>query len=1271
MIGLNTTDKQAVELLSLNTNGIRNDKNRRSLFHWLKKHYKADDKIVLLQETHASVDIEKLWHNDWGHRNIIFSHGTNRSRGVAIILPKNYDYVINNEVCDNEGRHIALDITIDGNRFWILNCYAPTSDFPVQQLEWLKKIQTLIEQASDMNIIIGGDLNDYFIPHLDKYNAKANLPETEYVKAWKATCSEINLTDIWRTLNPDVRRYTWRQGRTAATLKQSRLDYWVISNHLIYNLKSVEILPGFRSDHSLIEIKFNGSEESDRGPSYWRFSANLLTNLEYVTYMNNRIDEIINKHTGIENAGLKWDVIKMEIRSSTVCFSKKLAKEKRDNISNTIQENIRLNKLLETEINDKILQEIEITKSEIEQYNNEKADGILLRSKADWAESGEKNTKFFLNLEKRNYKNKCITKLVDEQEQELTNSDKILEYEADYYKRLYSEPNVVQNMTNDDLFLSETTPKIEDEKSNKCEEDITLQEIGCALKELKNGKSPGTDGFTPDFYKFFWTKLKTLVLNSLLCVHTMGELSTEQKRGIINLIPKKDKDVRLLKNWRPISLLNTDYKILTKCLATRLKKVLPDVINEDQVAYLKDRFIGQNIRAIIDIMEFTKSNQIPGIVAFLDFEKAFDTVNWNVIQKTLEIFGFKEQFRAWVKAIYKNSEACVTNNGFSSPFFKLQRGVRQGCPLSAYLFIMVVELLANKIRETREIKGIKIGDFELKILQMADDTTVFVEDVQSLRKILEIIECFHLFAGLKLNKSKTEAMWLGSWNECTQSPLGLTWVKHVHSLGIFFSYDTDCVVQKNFTDKLKSFTRILDLWSQRDLSLIGKIAILKSLAFSLITYQCCSLEVPEDFIETVNSYAFKFLWNGKPEKIKRKTIIGDYTKGGLKMLDIKSFTTAQKVMWVRRLIKSKKASWKAYPEYILKTLIGMDSFKTQLNTTANKNNTTPFYWNILKEWAKMTTIVPETLDVIGIRRQYLWLNKYILINKKEIKWKGWIDKGIMIIHDILNEQGDFLTMQELEGKYNIKCNFLSYNSLKDAIPKLWRTKVKTMQVPTNVINNKESPYIQIDTHQINAQLITNKLIYWKIINNIFVSPITKDKWIQELALDENTWESYFEISKVISDTKIRVFQYKVLFNLTPCNLYLFRIGKRANCICNFCNLTDNIAHYFYVCQGTQSFWSGFENWWNMMETDTLVINKKLAMLGTLEKGKLLERLNALLLLARWYIYTSKQIKAEEPFMYKFLCQLKYKLKIERMIALRKGSMDHFEIIWGSVETYLD
>ena len=296
----------------------------------------------------------------------------------------------------------------------------------------------------------------------------------------------------------------------------------------------------------------------------------------------------------------------------------------------------------------------------------------------------------------------------------------------------------------------------------------------------------------------------------------IGKLSIDQRRGIINLIPKKNKDPRLLKNWRPISLLNTDYKIITKVLASRLKDILPSVINPDQVAYLKNRFIGQNIRTIFDMLGYTKLEDKKGIIAFLDFEKAFDTINWTAIFDALNSFNLGPNFIAWVHSIYNESEACVTNNGYSSPFFKLERGVRQGCPLSAYLFIMVVELLANRIRNSENIKGIKIGDIEIKLVQMADDTTTFVEDINSLENIFILLEHFRQYAGLKLNKSKTEAMWIGRDMYKTEKPLDIKWVKHVHSLGIFFSYDTDSVVQKNVMDRAKELKKVLDFWLQRN-----------------------------------------------------------------------------------------------------------------------------------------------------------------------------------------------------------------------------------------------------------------------------------------------------------------------------------------------------------------------------------------------------------------------------------------------------------------------
>ena len=177
-----------------------------------------------------------------------------------------------------------------------------------------------------------------------------------------------------------------------------------------------------------------------------------------------------------------------------------MAIKNRDHIKEVYKEYDKLEKELAANPNETQLKDYYDTKLEIEHYNNEKANGALIRSKADWAEFGEKNTKYFLNLEKRNYRNKCITKLIKEDKNTIEESDEILKYEEEYYKILYSQPVNNEEKHRIDImseFLDVETPKINEADMELCEQDINLEEIGYALKELKNGKSPGTDGFTP------------------------------------------------------------------------------------------------------------------------------------------------------------------------------------------------------------------------------------------------------------------------------------------------------------------------------------------------------------------------------------------------------------------------------------------------------------------------------------------------------------------------------------------------------------------------------------------------------------------------------------------------------------------------------------------------------------------------------------------------------------------------------------------------------
>ena len=205
--------------------------------------------------------------------------------------------------------------------------------------------------------------------------------------------------------------------------------------------------------------------------------------------------------------------------------------------------------------------------------------------------------------------------------------------------------------------------------------------------------------FQLNFIKKIWSLVSESFIRCANEYFEKGEKSSSQKQAVITLIEKKGKDRSFLENWRPISLVNVDAKIMSKVLATSIKNVLPDIIHHNQSGFVKDRYMGETVRSIFDLMDFTLNENIPGLMIFIDFHKAFDSVEWNYLVTFLEAFRFGPDFIRWVKTLYKNIQSCVINNGLTTGYFPLERGVRQGDPLSPYLFVCVVETLAIAIRQ--------------------------------------------------------------------------------------------------------------------------------------------------------------------------------------------------------------------------------------------------------------------------------------------------------------------------------------------------------------------------------------------------------------------------------------------------------------------------------------------------------------------------------------------------------------------------------------------
>ena len=270
--------------------------------------------------------------------------------------------------------------------------------------------------------------------------------------------------------------------------------------------------------------------------------------------------------------------------------------------------------------------------------------GIILRSKVDWYEHGEKSSKYFLNLEKRNKAKSHLRIILNSDSVELSELVIILSSIKSFYSTLYKKRNNKTETDCSNYLKAPNLPRLTDDECRLCEGGLTKRECWEALQTMGNNKSPGKDGLPKEFYVSFFNEIHSYLLQALNMSFREGQLSSSQRQAVIVLIEKKDKDKRFLKNWRPMSLINVDAKIASKAIALRIKKVIGNFIHCDQTAYVCKRNIGESVRLINDILEYIDENDIEAILLSADFGKAFDSFEHSFVISTFRAFGFGLDF---------------------------------------------------------------------------------------------------------------------------------------------------------------------------------------------------------------------------------------------------------------------------------------------------------------------------------------------------------------------------------------------------------------------------------------------------------------------------------------------------------------------------------------------------------------------------------------------------------------------------------------------------
>ena len=1255
---------ELVTIVSMNAQGLGDKGKRKDVINLFKsKKYS----IVMLQDTHFTEAEEIYIRAQWGYESFFSSHNS-QSRGVATFINNNFEFKINDILSDNEGNLLILNCNIGDKNITLINIYGPNRDNPT----FYEQLQNKMTKYENSLFILGGDFNLILDPQLDCYNY-ININNPNARNKLLNCMIDNNLIDCWRENNLEAKEYTWFRRNP---IKKARLDYFLISETLFTDIDSTKILPGYRTDHSMILIAIQFGKFK-KGVSYWKFNNSLLKDLTFVTQIKETIKDVksqycINNLEGEINIDdipleqlifnindqLFFETLLLAIRGKAIAYSshkKKLESKKEDALISEIE---KLEKA--TDINYNLL---DLKKEELLEIRKKKMDGVFIRSKAKWIHEGEKPTNYFCNLENRNYISKFMNSLLTTSGERINTQDSILNETKCHYERLYKMKET-EDVVLQDLLANFEVPKLTEEQKNSIEGNLTYSEMLNSLKRMSNNTSPGNDGFTVEFFKFFWNDIGVFLLRSLNYAFSVGELSVTQKQGVITCIPKGNKDKSYLKNWRPISLLNVSYKIASASIAYRIKNVLSDIINEDQTGFLPGRLMASNIRLLYDILFYTEQHNIPGILLLIDFAAAFDTVSWSFISKVLEFFNFGHSIRKWTDLFYTNVESCVIVNGHMSDWFKLERGCRQGDALSPYLFILCAEILAILVRNNPRIKGIRINGIEYLTSQYADDTSLTLDGTQeSLLNTMLVLKFYGRISGLNVNTDKTKVIWFGARKNSQEilcPEYNLAWGENTFTLlGVKFSTNLTDIVNINYDAKIEEINRLFITWSKRMLSPIGKIVVIKSLALAKLNHLILSIpDPPQEKINMIQNLFFRFLWKNGRDKVKRTVITQEYKAGGLKMVDFKHFSLSLKATWFRRLIHMDNKFSKLV-EFTCPYIKNIYRYGTDFIKIHIRKNINPFWKDALRSYLT----VASNIKISSGKQFYgtnIWYNPNIKVGGSSVCYKRWLAAGIIFVSDLLNQDGEFYNYREFNNTFNIRTNYLEFNGIVRAVKKY------AQEIEIRIFPPKSfQPMIPICLSIICKDIKGCKYIYRQMVNSEEM-PKSLQKWKNDLGISPDTEifskESIYGMAfQITKDPKLLWFQYRISQRILGTNYLLKKMNIVATDSCTFCkNAAETLIHLFWNCNISKEFFN---------QLRVYIENKCNVQLGEwgakeilFGSRKLDKTQNLLLLQAKHYLYYCK-VKDQVPALENFKKRISTFYKIEKYISAKSFRLQNFEKQW--------
>ena len=1256
-----TTRGKTLRFISWNLKGINQTIKRNKVMSHLNL-LRGD--VFFLQETHLrSSDVNRIKRPWLGHT--FHSKFPCRARGAAILVHKNVPFVFSNSIEDRNGRFVIITGILCDLPVVMACVYAPTWDDD----HFITSFFSSLPKVDDHYLIIGGDFNLIQNPSLDR---SSTTPQalSRSAKVLDTYMTSLGLFDPWRAKYQSDKVFSFF---SHVHRSYSRIDFFLLDNYFSSEIHSCEYHSIVISDHAPVSVDI--CLPSNIPPSRrWRLNSSLLAQASFKDFLNVQISLFFDTNDSPEISRCTlWETFKAFMRGQIISYVSSLKKAERAESESLIKEIFRIDNLYATAPTPALYKERLQLQSKFDLLSTSKTQKQLILTRQRFFETGDKAGRLLAHQARAATLSRLIPKIKSASGDVTSDPTKICDIFRSFYSDLYSSQCPSHVWEGDNPLDKIAFPKLNEDLCRDLGNHISLKEVQEATMSLQSGKTPGPDGFTVEFFKLFSLTIAPVLQSMYNESFADGHLPPTLLEASISLLLKNDKDPLMCGSYRPISLLNVDFKILSKILALRLQRVLPSIIAMDQTGFMLGRHSFHNIRRLLNIIS-TPSSVIPEVIISLDAEKAFDRVEWDFLFFVLRKFGFTPEFISWIRLLYSGPVAFIHTNGIHSAPFSLYRGTRQGCPLSPLLFALAIEPLAIWLRQEGGFEGVSRAGTVHKLSLYADDLLLYMSNpVASLPVVLNILDNFGSYSGYKLNLYKSEILPINSLAKSI-SPAFFPF-RHVTDgfkyLGVYVTDSFNQLFPKNFTPLLEKCRVDFARWSSLPLSLIGRVNLVKMVILPKFLYLFTHIPVyiKKPFFRSLDHLIASFLWGNKNPRIKRSTLQLPKVLGGLALPNFLHYYWAcniQKLLfWVANPANVECPTW--VDMELSSSKLSLHSLVcSQLPLSASKFSPNPVVNNSVKIWIHFR----KSLGLHRASNLAPILNNHLFLPScSDSAFRIWSDKGITKLGDLYNQE-TFMSFSELSTKFELSKShlfrfFQARHFVRNQNPKF------PSRPPETLID----ALLALDSQQ--KRLISS--IYSLISSEIDTSASSpRGSWELELgaSLPEDYWQ---RVLRLIHSSSIcarhGLLQCKIVHRVHYTNMRLSRIYPNVSDSCNRCHQSPaDHSHMFWSCPRLTTFWSEIFTSLNRAYNTVISPDPLSALFGSPLQPLASKTMQTVLafttLLARRLILFNWKLP-QPPTHNRWVKEVLLCIKLEKLRFSLKGSLERFETTWSPLLNYIE